>query len=114
MGHLAQADPAEAELAVHRRGRPQRRQRLYARLLNLAGRAWRTLCEVLAMLLILGLFGVGAASSALSASASASGRRVGLGVRLGLSSSGRRLGSVSAASARLRLLLGSSPQARAP
>jgi hypothetical protein len=32
---LAQADAAEAELAEHRVRRPQRRQRVYARTLNL-------------------------------------------------------------------------------
>ena len=30
------------------RARPQRWQRLYARVLNFAGRAWRTRCEVFA------------------------------------------------------------------
>src|SRR3954471_18889949 len=33
------------------RGRPQRRQRVYSRVLYLAGRAWRTRCDVFAMAL---------------------------------------------------------------
>src|SRR5215210_3226844 len=43
------------------RARPQRRQRLYSRVLNFAGRAWRTRWDVLAILgclLVVRLFGV--------------------------------------------------------
>src|SRR5215213_4708881 len=47
VGHLAQADPAEAELVVD--GRPHLRQRVYALVLYFAGRAERTIWEVLAM-----------------------------------------------------------------
>src|SRR4029453_15615286 len=41
------------------RGRPQRRHRVYSRVLYLAGRAWRTRCDVFAMALLLVLSGEG-------------------------------------------------------
>src|ERR1700752_1840344 len=66
------------------RARPQRRQRVYSRVLYLAGRAWRTRCESLAMRLC-GFFLVLDVRVALAAERHAEGleQRVRLGVGLG-------------------------------